>query len=308
MFILLTYLFLLFFFVYVVSKATGLLLLLERKIYDVRHKENVNDEGKVVVVTGASSGIGMELARVYSKRKSKIVVAARRLSNLEELKKTCLDLGASEVLCIECDVSIEEDCKNLISKSVEKFGDRIDYLYLSAGVGLDQPFSEAKDLSNYKAIMDINYYGAIGCTLHALPYLTKSNGHICVVSSLQGKFALPQRCGYSASKHAVNGFFNSLRVEMKGQIKVTIVCPGYVWTEFQNSRLSTGDTREVIRNKSKFMTVEQCVKETMEAVKYNEHEYIMTTKGKLGVVAQAILPQSWIDYIATSSSKNAQRK
>jgi short-subunit dehydrogenase len=196
----------------------------------------------------------------------------------------------------------------LIDRTVEKFGKNIDYLYLCAGVGLDQMFEEAKDLTNYRSIMEINYFGAISCTQHALPYLKNAHGHICVISSLQGKFAIAERTGYSASKHAVNGFFHSLRAEMSGKIYVTVICPGYVWTEFQNSKLSTGDETQVVRDRSKYMSVEQCVKETIDAVRYKEAEYVMTLKGKAGVVLQSLLPRFLVDKIATATRKAAHQK
>jgi short-subunit dehydrogenase len=113
----------------------------------------------------------------------------------------------------------------------------------------------------------------------------------------------------AGSKHAVNGFFHSLRIEMKGQVNVTVVCPGYVWTAFQDSKLSAGkDSSEGSRDKKKFMTAEQCVREIHDAIKYNEAEYIMTLKGKAGVVAQALLPRAIIDKMATSTKNAAHQK
>ena len=102
----------------------------------------------------------------------------------------------------------------------------IDLLFLCAGVGLMQPFEQAQSLDNYRHIMDVDFYGAIYCTHYALPYLKNAHGHVCVISSLQGKFAVPNRTGYAASKHALHGFYNCLRIELQGRVDVTLVCPG----------------------------------------------------------------------------------
>lgn len=188
-------------------------------------------EGSVVVITGASSGMGRELTLRYADRQCKLVIGARRLEELEKLRKECFDrFGNKQIVCVRADVSKEEDAKLLIDTAVENFGPRIDLLLLCAGISAHSNFEDFPDMEPFRKVIETNLYGCAYPTRHALKYM-KSNskletkGHIAVLSSYSGEFGLQGRSCYSASKFAVNGFFESLRMELGDKIDITVVCP-----------------------------------------------------------------------------------
>ncbi|MEX2379139.1 MAG: SDR family oxidoreductase, partial [Vicingaceae bacterium] len=165
---------------------------------------------KVVIVTGASSGIGKATALRFAQSGAKLVIAARKLEKLEESAKAIKALGA-EVLSVQTDVARESACKSLIDQAVGKFG-RIDVLVNNAGISM-RALLEDMELSVIKNVMDVNFWGAVYCTKFALPYLLKQKGSVVGVSSIAGYVGLPARCGYSASKFAMHGFLESVRTE-----------------------------------------------------------------------------------------------
>jgi len=195
-------------------------------------------ENKVVVITGASSGIGYELAKQLSAYHPKLVLAARTVDKLETLKQECETLGAKEVLLVATDVSKTSDCKNLVEQTVKKFN-VIDVLFLNAGVALATTVQKAENPEVLAQIMKTNYFGATETAFYALPHLRDSGGHIVVTSSVVSKLVLRGASAYCASKAAVNSFFDCLRKEERN-INITIVCPGYVPTEVVANSL-TGD-------------------------------------------------------------------
>ena len=178
---------------------------------------------KIVVITGASSGIGQALAREYASRGYRLSLAARRIEKLEALKA---EFSQNEILCIQTDVSSEEDCKNLIEKTVERFGG-IDILINNAGISMRALF-EDMDLEVMKRLMDVNFYGTVYCTKFALPYLLESKGSLVGVISIAGHVGLPARSAYSASKFAIRGFLDTIRIEnlYKG-LHVLVAAPGF---------------------------------------------------------------------------------
>jgi len=193
-------------------------------------------EGKVVVITGASSGIGAALAKLLASKKAKLVLGARRAPELTAVVDECKLLGCEAVGVIS-DVSKKEDCKLLIDSAVQKFG-RVDSLVLNAGISVVARLEDVTDMSIFHRVMDVNFFGAIYPTYFALPFLKSSKGRIAVISSVAGLTGISSRSGYSASKWALHGFFESLRNELRSDgITVTLFCPGVVNTEIGNSRL-----------------------------------------------------------------------
>ena len=186
--------------------------------------------GKVVIITGASSGIGAETAISYAKRGAILVLAARRKRDLAAVAESCLGAGANSVHVCVTDVSREEDCTVLIQSTVEKFG-AIDLLVLNAGVAHNFYCEQVVPRGlNFERYMSVNYYGAVYPTLCALPHLRDSNGGIVVVSSIFGLVPAGRLAFYSASKHALLGFFGALRQELGGGVSVTVACPGAIRT------------------------------------------------------------------------------
>jgi NAD(P)-dependent dehydrogenase (short-subunit alcohol dehydrogenase family) len=191
----------------------SLILLFARRFLRRRNRSKFAYFGKVVIITGASSGIGESLALLYASLGASLVLAARRLDKLQSVADKCSKFG-SNVVCVQADVSKEEDCKKLIEKAIDETG-RIDILILNAGITMLKRLDELKNLDGVKELMDVNFWGAVYCTFHALKHLKESGGTICVVSSLLGKGWAPTRTAYAASKHALDGFFHSLRLEVK---------------------------------------------------------------------------------------------
>ena len=253
---------------------------------------------KVVVITGASKGIGAELARQLSKEGCKLVLAARNMKELEAVAEECKKLGAS-VIVVKADVAVERECAAIMSGAALAFG-RIDVLVNNAGATMWARFEDIEDLSILDRIMKVNYMGAVHCTAHALPYLRETGGLLVGISSLAGRTGVPTRTGYSASKHAMTGFFDSLRIELADSgVDVTMVYPGFVSTGIrENATGPDGKPIEVSPVKEgEVMGVEECARRIVRAMDRREREVIMTARGKIGLWLKLLAP-SLVDRIA----------
>ncbi|MCH8837435.1 MAG: SDR family oxidoreductase, partial [Candidatus Marinimicrobia bacterium] len=172
----------------------------------------------------------------------------------------------------------------------------IDMLINNAGISMHALFTELDDLDIFDQIMRVNYLGAVACTHYALPHLLSARGRIVVVSSLTGKAGVPTRTGYAASKHALHGFFDSLRVELAGSgVSVTIACPSFVDTGIRRYQAGVGASRRNIR--SKRMPVERCARIILRAAERRRREVVMTALGKVGRFVRPFLP-GLIDWVA----------
>ena len=252
----------------------------------------------VVAITGASKGIGAELARQRAARGAKLVLAARSEKELEGVADECRKAGAS-VVTVKADVTVERDCQAVVSGAVVAFG-RLDALVNNAGATMWARFEDIEDLSILKRIMDVNYMGAVYCTRHALPHLRETKGLIVGISSLAGRTGVPTRTGYSAAKHAMTGFFDSLRIELDGSgVDVTMIYPGFVATGIREN--ATGpDGRPIMVSPVKegeVMSVEDCARRIVKAIEGREREVVMTARGKIGLWLKLLAP-ALIDRIA----------
>lgn len=236
----------------------------------------------VVVITGASSGIGKALAYEFASRGASLVLAARRIDRLKQIKD---DLSHSEVLIVPADVSQEQDCRNLIDQAVSRFG-RIDVLINNAGISMRALFVDV-DVSVIRKLMDVNFWGTVYCTKNALPHLLKTKGTVVGVISIAGYVGLPARTGYSASKYAIRGFLDALRVEnLKTGLNVLVAAPGFTASEVREAALTQDGSSQgqTPRDESKMMTAEQCAWHIANAVKKRKRELILTfVEGKLSV-------------------------
>jgi short-subunit dehydrogenase len=253
---------------------------------------------KVVVITGASKGIGAELARRLAAKGSKLVLAARSEKELEEVAAACKKLGAS-VVTVKADVTTERDCQAIVAGAMVAYG-RLDALVNNAGATMWARFEDIEDMEILKRIMDVNYMGAVYCTKHALPLLKQSKGLIVGISSLAGRTGVPTRTGYSAAKHAMTGFFDSLRIELEDSgVAVTMIYPGFVATGIREN--ATGpDGRPILVSPVKegeVMSVEDCARRIVTAMERREREVVMTARGKIGLILKVFAP-SLIDRIA----------
>jgi short-subunit dehydrogenase len=245
---------------------------------------------KVVIITGASSGIGKALAKEFASKGSKLVLAARRLDKLKELET---ELRGVEVESVETDVSKEEDCQRLIESAVSRFG-RIDVLVNNAGISMRAAF-ETVDLNVLRRLMDVNFWGTVYCTKYALPHLLKTEGSVVGIISIAGFVGLPGRTGYSASKFAVRGFLDTLRIEnLKKGLHILVAAPGFTASEVRKVALTSDGTAqgETPRNEEKMMTAEKCAAYIYKAVKKRKRQLVLTfVEGKLTVFLGKFLPR-----------------
>jgi short-subunit dehydrogenase len=249
-------------------------------------------QNKVVVITGASSGIGKALAEKYASEGWNLALAARRIERLQELEKQFPQI---EILTVKTDVTIESDCKNLIDKTLDKFG-RIDILINNAGISM-RAVLENLDLEVIRKVMDVNFWGTVYCTKYALPYLLKSKGSLVGVISVGGYVGLPGRSGYSASKFAMRGFLDSVRIEnRRSGLHVLIAAPGFTTSEIRKHALVADGSQqgETPRDENKMMSAEECARHIYRAVKRRQRKVILTfLEGK----ATVLIAKLWADLV-----------
>jgi short-subunit dehydrogenase len=255
-------------------------------------------EGRTVVVTGASVGIGRALCRALAAQRPKLVLAARDEAKLEEVAAECRAMGA-QTLVAPTDVSVEAECRGLVERAVGHFGG-LDVLVNNAGLSMWARFDELTDLSIYERIMRVNYLGCVWLTHAALPHLKRSRGQVVVIGSLLGLTGGPTRTGYSASKHALMGFYDSLRIELMGTgVDITIVAPDFVVSEI-HKRSEGPDGKplgETPMQESKIMTAEECAAMILRGMQGRKRLVIGSLRGKLGRVVRIFAP-GLIDRVA----------
>lgn len=252
----------------------------------------------VVVLTGASRGIGRELALQLAAQGARLALLARDEAALQQVVEECRARGGQAV-AIVADVAEEHQCAALIERAVETYG-RIDTLINNAGVSMWALVEQVTDLSIFERLMRVNYLGSVYCTCHALPHLKKTRGRIVVVSSLTGKTGVPTRSGYAASKHALQGFFDTLRIELAGTgVTVTIACPDFVATGIRENAFSPDGKplRVSPVQEDKVMPVETCARLILDGAARRKRELILSGRGKVGLWLKLIAP-SLIDRIA----------
>ena len=252
-------------------------------------KESVYFKDKVIVVTGASSGIGLASARLFGSLGAKVVMAARRLDKLEELASSVAP--AERVLCVKCDVSSEEDCKAMVDAAVERFGG-MDILVNNAGLSMRAMFKDL-DLKVIHSLMDVNFWGTVNCTKYALPYLLERKGQVVGVISIAGYSALPARTGYSSSKYAIRGFLDTLRIEhLKDGLGVLVFAPGYTASNVRNAALTADGTPQgkTPLEEGKLMSAEDCALHLAKALQQRRSQKILTFLGKATVWAHRLFP------------------
>ena len=252
---------------------------------------------KVIIVTGASSGIGLAAARLFASYGSKVVMAARSLDKLEKYRLEMPE--PANVLCVKTDVTVEGDCKNLIEETIKRFG-RIDILINNAGISMRAAFIDL-DLDVIKRLMDTNFWGTVYCTKYALPYLLESKGSVVGVISTAGYLGLPGRTGYSASKFAIRGFLSTLRVEHRyDKLHVMVFAPGFTASNIRNMALLADGSPQGMtpRNEDKMMTAERVAQRLAYGLKHRKNEMLLTPIGKITKFFTFALPKfsEWCEY------------
>lgn len=252
---------------------------------------------KVIIVTGASSGIGLASAQKFASLGAKVVLAARSLDKLEKIASDLNQRFAahnSQLIahCIKTDVTKEEDCKNLIDQTVRHFG-KIDVLVNNAGISMRAVFKDL-DLTVMKSLMDTNFWGTVYCTKYALPYLLKSKGSVVGVISTAGYVGLPARTGYSASKFAVRGFLETLRIEhLYDGLHVMIFAPGFTTSNIRNVALTADGSPqgETPRNEERMMSAERVARIMARGIMKKKTHMVLTPLGKATLIANRRLPR-----------------
>jgi short-subunit dehydrogenase len=261
---------------------------------------------KTIVVTGASSGIGRALCLGLATQRARLVLSGRDEARLEQAAEACRAVGA-EALAVRADVTVPDQCRILVARAVERFGG-VDVLVNNAGIGMIALFEELQDLSVFEALMRVNYLGAVYATWHALPELRRRRGQIVAVASLAGLNGVPYRTGYSASKHAMIGFFDSLRIELRDTgVSVTVVAPDFVLSEIQK-RAFGPDGKPLGKSplqEDKIMTAEQCAAQIIEAMEKRQRLMLGSLRGRVGRWVRLVAP-GLIDRIALKAAREGK--
>jgi short-subunit dehydrogenase len=242
---------------------------------------------KVIIVTGASSGIGLASARLFISCGARVVMAARSLEKMEAEAA-----GNDNVLCVRTDVSLEEDCRRLVEETVARFG-RIDILVNNAGLSMRAMFKDL-DLKVIERLMDVNFWGTVYCTKYALPYLLESKGQVAGVISIAGYSALPARTGYSCSKFAIRGFLDTIRIEhLKDGLGVLVFAPGYTESNVRNAALVADGSAQgkTPLEEGKLMSAEHCATYLAKGLRKRRSEMILTPLGKATVLMHRLFPR-----------------
>lgn len=262
--------------------------------------------GKVVIVTGASSGIGLASARMFGSLGARVVMAARRLGLLQSLAPSVA--GEDRVLCVKCDVTCEEDCRGLVKAAVDRFGG-IDILVNNAGISMRAMFKDL-DLGVIRTLMNVNFWGTVHCTKAALPYLLERRGQVVGVISIAGYSALPARTGYSASKYAVRGFLDTLRIEhMKDGLGVLVFAPGYTASNVRCAALTADGSPqgETPLDEDGLMSAERCAKYLARGLARRRSAVTLTPLGRATVFLHRTFPRlaDRLTYAFVSREKNS---
>ncbi len=248
-------------------------------------------KNKVVIITGASSGIGKACAEEFARRGANLVLGARQYVTLCEITANLEARYGIRAIAVQADVSKEEECEVLVKQALITFS-RIDILINNAGLSMRALFDEL-DLSVLKNLMDVNFWGTVYCTKYALPEILKTKGSIIGVSSIAGYRGLPGRTGYSASKFAMNGFMESLRTELlKTGVHVMVACPGFTASNIRVTALAKDGAShgETSMEEGKMMTAEEVATRIVDGIAAKKRTLVMTGQGKLTVWINKLLP------------------
>ena len=237
-------------------------------------------KNKTVIVTGASSGIGEALAYEFAARGARVVLGARSVQKLQLIAGEIRAKGGQAAYC-GVDVARPEECRELIETAVREFGG-IDVLVCNAGLSMRAIFDDV-DLDVLHRLMDVNFWGTVNCCKYALPYLQASKGSVVGVSSVAGLHGLPGRTGYSASKYAMTGFLETLRIEnLKKGLHVMIACPGFTASNVRFAALTADGSQqgETPRNEAKMMTAAQVARIIAKGVLRRKRLCLMEAEGR----------------------------
>ncbi len=244
---------------------------------------------KVVAISGGSDGIGKAIVESLLSKGAKVATCGRNHDKLYSLQ---LKYTNAPLHTITCDVSNEHDCKRFIESTINAFG-KIDILINNAGISMRGLFEES-NLDVLKKIMDVNFWGAVCCTKYALQSIIENKGIIVGISSVAGYRGLPGRSAYSASKFALQGWLESLRVEMiDKKVHVMWICPGFTTTGIRTAALDKEGKSlgESPMDEETLMTPDECAAITISSIEKNKRNIIMTFTGKRTILFSRFFPR-----------------
>jgi len=247
---------------------------------------------QVIWLTGASSGIGEALAYELSRKGAKLILSARRKDELERVKGNCAPAVQAEVRILPLDLEKADTLQLSTEAAIQIFG-HIDILINNGGIS-QRSFVAHTSLDVYRRIMEVNFFGTLSVTKFLLPHFIKrARGHFVIISSLTGIFGTPYRSGYAASKHALHGFFDALRAEHhKDNIKVTMICPGFIQTALTLSALTADGSplNKMDAAQYKGKPAGWCARKIVAAVERNKEEVYIGGREVFGVYLKRFFP------------------
>lgn len=261
---------------------------------------------KTVWITGASSGIGEALAVVCAREGANLVLTARRE---EELKRVADRTGLPEnaILILPADLYQNDQAKSLTDQVIARFG-KVDVLFNNAGI-TSRALAIESPIEIDRKVMEIDYFSVVAMTKAVLPHMVRQkSGHIVVTSSVIGKIGTPLRSAYSAAKHALHGFFDSIRQEVVDYgINITLVCPGYISTQITiNAITPTGEKfNKMSRNQKKGIDPMLMASKMVKAVYKNKRELYYGGKEVFGIYLDRFSPSLLNRYLHMKHKKNA---
>lgn len=245
-------------------------------------------QNKTVIVTGGTDGIGLAMVEQLLNAGARVVTCGRNHDKLYSLQTT---FASKPFVAVAADVSVESDCEKLVQTAIKSFGG-VDILINNAGISMRALFNETS-LDTIRKVMDINFWGSVYCTKYALPYIIKSKGTVAGISSIAGYRGLPGRSGYSASKHALQGWLEALRTEMLDNgVNVMWACPGFTASNIRNTALNSSAQQqgESPMDESKMMSAAECATHILYAIEKRKRTLVLTSKGWQTILMNRFLP------------------
>ena len=261
--------------------------------------------GKIAVVTGASMGIGLAIAKLFAARGASVVMAARDLGRLETARAS---VGFAErTMAVACDVSRHADLTLLLNAAMNRFG-RVDIWINNAGLGLQDSVA-GMDMAGCRRMFDVNLFGAIDAMQAVIPVMKQQGGGCIInISSVAGHIAVPYMAAYCATKHALNAISKAARVELWGSgIHVLTVCPGYVRTDFSANTIKGGDRRRLAENVRRGIPAERVARAVLRGYTYRQREVVVPWSNWIAIKAYQHAPKivEWSMAQLASPPKNS---
>ena len=246
---------------------------------------------KVIIITGASSGIGLACAKELFAQGARLSLAARNIEAIENLARE-FNSNGKRAIAVKTDVTIEEDCKHLIDSTINAF-DKIDILINNAGISMRASFANVS-IDVLKRLMDVNFWGTVYCSKYAFPYLLQVKGSLVGISSVAGIHGLPGRTGYSSSKYAMQGLLDTIRVETLGKgLHVMVAMPTFTASNVRFSALTADGSAQggTPRNEGKMMSAKEAAKRIVKGIRKRKRKITMSTAGRLTPIVSMLFPR-----------------